>query len=98
MTMEKQDDLRLKERRVRITNQAIVELAHLTKETLESIKQSPSYLHLEQLCCHHGCFRTCRRLLKSVDPQYLNLPQHRELSEFFKDDPVAEVKEEDISF
>jgi len=78
--VDQEEELRLGEHDVKLTNQSIVELAYLTKKMIEiSYGQK---LFSKQADCYKACFYHCRNLLRTVDENYLR--KHRELIEFYK--------------
>lgn len=77
------NEIRLKKHKVNLENQNIIELAYLTMEMLEVFSESRGKLFFEQANCYVGCFYTCQRLLKAVDPEYLE--QHPKIAHFFKE-------------
>jgi hypothetical protein len=76
-------EMRFKERTVKLTNQSIIELAYLTMEALEALIESGQQLFFEQANCYLSCFYACQRLLKEVDPEYLDY--HPDLKDFFRE-------------
>lgn len=79
-----EDNLRFREREVKLSNQEIIELAYTTKETIE-------YAYGKKLCFeqangYRGSFYIIRELLKQVDDEYLSLSQHTGLKDFFHKD------------
>jgi hypothetical protein len=77
------DELRFQKKMVELNNQAIIQLAYLTMETLEPLIDSGNKLFFEQASCYHSCFYICRSLLKKVDPEYLK--GHSMVATFFKE-------------
>jgi hypothetical protein len=75
--------IRFKECTVKLTNQSIIELAYLTMEALEALIESGQKVFVEQANCYLGCFYTCQRLLKAVDPEYLDY--HSDVKDFFRE-------------
>jgi hypothetical protein len=76
-------EMRFKECTVKLTNQSIIELAYLTMEALEALIESGQKLFFEQANCYLSCFYTCQRLLKGVDPEYLDY--HLDVKDFFRE-------------
>lgn len=60
-----------------LSNQAIIEMAYLTKDMIDLTLGRK--LCLEEANCYVGCFVTCRKLLKLVDASYSTL------KEFYRD-------------
>ncbi len=80
---EKDDELRFKKRVVELSNQDIVEFAYQTKDIIEHVLGKK--LFFEEANCYTACFYKIRRLLKSVDTEYLDLGQHKNLAEFYRE-------------
>ena len=74
------DKIRLKTKRVKLSNQKIIELAYLIKETLEDMQGQPMFF--EQANCYSSCFHTIRELLKQVDAEYLS--RHYPIRDFYQ--------------
>lgn len=77
------DKLRLKPKIVELCNENIVEFAYVVKELIEYCYGHK--LFFEQSNCYHSRFYAIREMLKLVDPEYLSLPQHASLAEFYKE-------------
>jgi len=81
------DELRSKEHEVKLSNQAIVEIAYMTKEIIEDIEGRQ--LTFEQANCYQSNYYTVVDMLKAVDPEYLS-GRHGELFEYFShESPVT---------
>ena len=78
---ERENELRFREHEVRLSNQAIVEMAYLTKDLVEATMGHK--LSWSEANCYLACFYECRKLLKAVDEEYLK--KHDRLREFYKD-------------
>jgi hypothetical protein len=74
-------ELRHIDKTVELTNQDILELAYATKELIEYVFGAK--LFWEQTNCYFANFYTIRRLLKSVDADYLN--EHPKIAEFYRE-------------
>jgi hypothetical protein len=75
-------ELRFRKHRVTLSNQDIVEMAYLTKETIEPLIRDNEKLSMDQAHCYVGCFNLCQKLLKMADDEYLK--RHR-LREFYEE-------------
>ena len=80
--MEEKKDLRLKEQKIGLTNQNIIELAYLTKDMIEHC--CGKKLSFEGANCYLNCFYTSQRLLRGVDSEYLK--KHQSLGDFYRED------------
>jgi len=86
------NELRRRDKAVVLENQSIIELAYLTKETIEAALGHR--LCVEQANCYRACFYHIQEMLKTfVDQEYL--AKHKRLVEFYKDDRVLSVDYKD---
>ncbi len=77
------DEVRLRKHNIELTNQEIVELAHITRDTVDYFVTSHEKLACEEASNYRTCYYLCRRLLKIVDPSYLDW--HSKLKEFYRE-------------
>lgn len=77
------EGLRFRKHYFVMTNQSIIEFAYCVKELIEPLIETHVKLAFEQANCYLACFYDCRRLLQTVDSEYL--AEHTSLSEFYKD-------------
>lgn len=67
-----------------LDQQGVIELAYTVKECLEPWINSREKMFFEQANGYTASYYIIRTWLKrDVDPEYLNLSQHRELRDFF---------------
>jgi len=77
----KDQSLRFNTKKIKLSNQEIIELAYLT---MEMIKQTYGQkLIADQANCYRSCFYLMRNLLKQVDKEYLD--QHGIIDRFFQE-------------
>ena len=79
-------ELRHKEIEIIMTNQAVIELAYVTKELIENARGAK--LFFEQCNCYRSCFENIQNLLNIVDPEYL--AEHQSIKAFYSEFDVYE--------
>lgn len=75
------DELRFIDKTIVLSNQAIVELAYLTMETIKAVYGKK--LFFEVANCYLACFYRVRSMLKEVDREYL--AGHKGIVEFYQE-------------
>lgn len=75
------DELRAKKQSVELSNQSIIELAYFTNDMVELCIEEKYKLSFERANCYLACYYICKRLLKSVDEEYLAF--HETLYDFY---------------
>jgi len=65
------DEFRLREHDVKLTNQQIVEFGHLAKEMIELCINANAKLFFEQANCYLACFYKVREMLRLIDSEYI---------------------------
>jgi hypothetical protein len=76
------DEIRLGKRKVKLTNQQIIELAYLAKDLIEACGHSK--LSFDEANCYRSVYHTVRKLLKSADSKYVKA--HGGIKEFYRKD------------
>jgi hypothetical protein len=78
------DEIRLGKRKVKLTNQQIIELAYICKDVAEVVARNNTKLTFEAANCYGSCYHTVQKLLKSVDSKYVKA--HGGIKEFYRKD------------
>ncbi len=81
-------EVRLNQKQVTLTNQAIIEFSYLAIEALEKAKEGG--LFFEQANCINACLGNAKTMLKSVDPEYLE--QHPRIKKLMGDTTMKDNK------
>jgi len=80
------EELRLREKKVVLTNQNIIEILYQTREFLKAVEGQ--WLFFEDANCFLHNFYLCRHLLKDIDKEYKNMQRHSKVVQFFLDHEI----------